>query len=133
MSLHDLKSAPPSIQRLAADIQSWFRLIDVPHGEPENSFALDGKWLGRNDALELVSESHKRWKSMSEQIFMTETNNSKEFVVGEAAAISRQMYSGPWVNIQAMDSNNKQSIKHTNQVEASLAYVRLGNTIASKK
>jgi inorganic pyrophosphatase len=61
-----ISSTPIHILKLADQIREWFRIYKVPEGKGENSFSFNGQWLGRDDALDVISDTHQQWKDVVE-------------------------------------------------------------------
>ena len=62
--VHDVADAlrtPTAVLKLADAVREWFRHYKVPEGKGENSFAFEGRWLGRDVALEVVADTHAQY------------------------------------------------------------------------
>lgn len=57
----DALRTPVAVLRLADAVREWFRLYKVPEGKGENSFAFEGRWLGRDTALEVIADTHAQY------------------------------------------------------------------------
>jgi len=57
----DALRTPAAVLRLADAVREWFRLYKVPEGKGENSFAFEGRWLGRDTALEVIADTHAQY------------------------------------------------------------------------
>ncbi|EOA95447.1 Inorganic pyrophosphatase 2, mitochondrial, partial [Anas platyrhynchos] len=42
----------------------WFRLYKVPDGKPENGFAFNGEFKGKDFAVEIIKSTHEYWKAL---------------------------------------------------------------------
>jgi inorganic pyrophosphatase len=58
----DALKTPAAVLRLADEVREWFRLYKVPEGKGENSFAFEGRWLGRDTALDIVADTHEQYR-----------------------------------------------------------------------
>ncbi|KAF6006665.1 hypothetical protein HII13_004944 [Brettanomyces bruxellensis] len=45
-------------------IRIWFKDYKRPTGKPENTFAFDGRYLGRKDAVSVIEQCNKRWSAL---------------------------------------------------------------------
>jgi inorganic pyrophosphatase len=61
-SISDLTS--PEDQQLLAAVRQWFRLYKTPDGKPENTFAFNGEYQGRDYALRIIEEVHGTYKDL---------------------------------------------------------------------
>lgn len=57
-------SMPKAVLLLADKVREWFRVYKVPEGKGENSFSFDGRWLGRDDALDVIQSTHQQWRDV---------------------------------------------------------------------
>jgi inorganic pyrophosphatase len=60
----DIATAPASVRRIAEDVREWFRNYKIPEGKGANSFAFDGRWLPRDDALAIIADTHEQWRRL---------------------------------------------------------------------
>jgi inorganic pyrophosphatase len=45
-------------------IRQWFQMYKTTDGKPENSFAFDGQYKGKEYALQIIDEVHVSWKDL---------------------------------------------------------------------
>lgn len=64
--LHDIESdsVPADVKVLLENIRHWFRVYKVSEGKGLNSFAFDGKWLGKKDTIRILNSTHGQWKKL---------------------------------------------------------------------
>jgi len=59
--LDDIEKLLPGLLDATRD---WFKLYKIPTGKPANKFAEDGKFFGKEFALELIEHDHGSWKKL---------------------------------------------------------------------
>ncbi|XP_032042083.1 inorganic pyrophosphatase 2, mitochondrial [Aythya fuligula] len=60
-NIDDVRKHKPGY--LEATIE-WFRLYKVPDGKPENGFAFNGEFKGKDFAVEIIKSTHEYWKAL---------------------------------------------------------------------
>lgn len=90
--INDVETVMPGLLNATRD---WFRFCKVPNGKPENKFAFNGQFMGREFALKLIKETHRFWKKlvMSEQMH-EELNCTNVSVDGSPHIISQYEANG---------------------------------------
>lgn len=63
----DALRTPVAVLRLADAVRDWFRLYKVPEGKGENAFAFEGRWLGRDTALDIIADTHAQYERLLAQ------------------------------------------------------------------
>ncbi|AWU74355.1 uncharacterized protein C5L36_0A09450 [Pichia kudriavzevii] len=71
--LHDISDLDPKMPLLLDSLKSWFKNYKLPMGKPENEFAFNSEWLGRDKALIVVEECHANWKALISGNIKSET------------------------------------------------------------
>lgn len=62
--LHDLEDVRAKCPKLLENTRQWFRDYKLPDGKPQNKFAFDGQYKGKNETLEVIQECHDAWKRL---------------------------------------------------------------------
>ncbi|CAK5031456.1 unnamed protein product [Meloidogyne enterolobii] len=85
-SINDVELYMPG---LLSATQEWFRVYKIPTGKPENKFAFNGEFKGKEFAHKIIEETNEFWKSL---IARNETGglNTECLVPGAAFPANQQ-------------------------------------------
>jgi len=64
--LNDIEDVEQHFPGTVDQIRTWFRDYKVPDGKGQNSYALDGKAMGKAYALEVIAETNKSWLALKQ-------------------------------------------------------------------
>nr|XP_005495234.2 LOW QUALITY PROTEIN: uncharacterized protein LOC102071497 [Zonotrichia albicollis] len=59
--IEDVRRMKPGYLEATVD---WFRRYKVPDGKPENQFAFNGEFKGKDFALDVIKGTHEHWKAL---------------------------------------------------------------------
>ncbi|NWY05553.1 IPYR pyrophosphatase, partial [Nothoprocta ornata] len=59
--INDVRRLKPGYLEATVD---WFRRYKVPDGKPENQFAFNGEFKGKEFALSVIKTTHEHWKAL---------------------------------------------------------------------
>ncbi|NXP93436.1 IPYR pyrophosphatase, partial [Passerina amoena] len=59
--IEDVRRMKPGYLEATVD---WFRRYKVPDGKPENQFAFNGDFKGKDFALDVIKGTHEHWKAL---------------------------------------------------------------------
>ncbi|XP_010221919.1 PREDICTED: inorganic pyrophosphatase [Tinamus guttatus] len=59
--ISDVRRLKPGYLEATVD---WFRRYKVPDGKPENQFAFNGEFKGKDFALSVIKSTHEHWKAL---------------------------------------------------------------------
>lgn len=62
--INDISDLDQKLPTCIDAIRTWFRMYKTADGKPENSFAFDGKAMGRDFALKIIHENNQSWKDL---------------------------------------------------------------------
>uniref|UniRef100_A0A8B9PQZ4 inorganic diphosphatase n=1 Tax=Apteryx owenii TaxID=8824 RepID=A0A8B9PQZ4_APTOW len=59
--INDVRRMKPGYLEATVD---WFRRYKVPDGKPENQFAFNGEFKGKDFAVNVIKSTHEHWKAL---------------------------------------------------------------------
>ncbi len=62
--LNDVQDIEKYFPNLLSETREWFRNYKVPDGKPQNEFALNEEFKGKDFALQVISETNKYWNDL---------------------------------------------------------------------
>ncbi|KAM0678398.1 Inorganic pyrophosphatase [Binucleata daphniae] len=62
--VHDIADVDKVFPNLLSQIKIWFKDYKIPSNKKENEFALDGKYLGKDEAMKIIRKTHESYKNM---------------------------------------------------------------------
>jgi inorganic pyrophosphatase len=62
--LHDIEDLQQQLPKCVDEIRDWFHMYKTADGKPPNTFAFDGKAMGRDFTLKVIQEANQSWKEL---------------------------------------------------------------------
>lgn len=62
--MNDIGDVNNYLPGLLTATHEWFRVYKIPNGKPENRFAFNGEFKGKQFALGIVGQTHDNWKQL---------------------------------------------------------------------
>lgn len=62
--LNDISDVEELYPNLLEMTIKWFRDYKLPNNKPQNKFAMDGKFLSKEVAMDVINEAHESWKKL---------------------------------------------------------------------
>ncbi len=62
--LNDIEDLQQLLPPCVDEIRNWFHMYKTADGKPPNTFAFEGKAMGRDFALKVVQEANQSWKEL---------------------------------------------------------------------
>ncbi len=87
--INNLKDVELNFPGLLSSTRIWFRDYKKPDGKDENKFALDGKFLEKEETLKVINECFEHWKLLFKEdltlkrgmeLTNSKLNKTKEFI-----------------------------------------------------
>lgn len=88
-------TTPKAILQLADKVREWFRVYKVPEGKGENSFSFDGRWLGRDDALEVIQSTHQQWRDVVDKKIVVKSTKKAPWLPSNGWVMPSEDYLQP--------------------------------------
>jgi inorganic pyrophosphatase len=80
--IEDVEKVKPGLLK---DLQKWVKNHKIPAGKPASQLALDGKFLGKSSAENIISETNRLWKELVESENNPQPNYNRQAVLYEGA------------------------------------------------
>lgn len=62
--VNDIEDVERVFPKLLCETRKWFKDYKIPDGKKENAFALEGKYLGKEEAMKIIKKTHESYKRM---------------------------------------------------------------------
>lgn len=78
--INDIKDVEEHFPNLLMHTKNWFENYKIPDGKGKNKFALEGKFMDKDEAMKIINEAHQSYKELME----TKCENDFSYEMGEA-------------------------------------------------
>lgn len=100
-SCEDVESKMPGLLEAT---KAWFRSYKVPDGKPRNEFAFEGRFLGKEKALQVIRDTHEMWRKLKNGKVPAKKDNAYAISVNESPE------SFPASDLTELDAQSVQAI-----------------------